>query len=153
MHPSKLKPGEFVAIGGGLLLTVALFLNWYASKGEGRILKGKEMLEGSISGWDVHTIIRYPILIAALAPIILTYIILRNHALSWPRGELTAVLGIFAFGLIAYNGLADRPATSNSLSSLQLGWYLSILGSLLIVGGSAIRASSVERKRKPPGTL
>ncbi len=153
MHPAKLKTGEFVAIAGGVLLTIALFLNWYASKGQGEIIKGDEMLRGSISGWDVHTIIRYPILIAALAPIVLTYIILRNHALSWPRGELTAVLGIFAFGLIAYNGLADRPATSNSLSSLEYGWYLAVLGSMLIIGGSASRASSVERKRKPPGTL
>jgi hypothetical protein len=153
MHPSKLKPGEFVAIAGGVLLGVALFLKWYASKGEGKLIKGSEMIQGSISGWDIHTIIRYPILIAALAPIILTYIILRNHALSWPRGEMTAVLGIFAFGLIAYNGLANRPATSNSLSSLELGWYLAIIGSILIIGGSASRASSVERKRKPPGTL
>lgn len=153
MHPSKLKPGEFVAIIGGVLLTVALFLDWYASKGKGVILKGEEMISGAVTGWEVHTIIRYPILIAALAPIVLTYIILRNHALSWPRGELTAVLGIFAFGLIAYNGLADRPATSNSLSSLEYGWYLAVLGSILLVGGSAIRASSVERKRKPPGTL
>lgn len=153
MHPSKLKLGEFVAVVGGVLLTVALFLDWYASKGKGRLMQGDETVKGALSGWDIHTIIRYPILIAALAPIVLMYILLRNHALSWPRGELTAVLGIFAFGLIAYNGLADRPATSNSLSSLQLGWYLAILGSILVVGGSASRASSVERKRKPPGTL
>jgi hypothetical protein len=149
MSMSKLQKGEFIAIAGGLLLLVALFLDWYASKGLGRI-DGKA---GALTGWEVHVIIRWLLLAAAIAPLILAYIIMRDHALSWPRGEMTAVIAIACFGLIFYNGLVARPGTSNSLTSLQIGWYLAVLGTLLMLSGSALRSSNVERKRKPPGTL
>jgi len=149
MDFSKLQRGEFVAMAGGALLLVGLFLDWYTTKGLGRI----EGVAGPQSGWEVHSIVRYLLLAAALAPFILAYIILRDHALSWPRGELTAVIAIACFGLISYNGLIARPGTSNSLTGLQLGWFVALLGTLLMLGGSAVRSSSVERKRKPPGTL
>ena len=149
MSPSKLQKGEFIAIGGGILLLIGLFLDWYKSKGLGRI----DGVAGALSGWEVHTLIRWVLLLAAIAPIILAYIIMRDHALSWPRGEMTAVIAIASFGLIAYNGLVARPGTSNSLTSLQIGWLVAIAGTLLMLAGSALRSSNVERKRKPPGTL
>ncbi len=149
MDLRKLQKGEFIAIVGGALLGVALFLNWYTTKGLGRI----NGVAGGQTGWEVHTLIRYPLLAAAVAPIILAYIILRDHSLSWPRGELTAVIAIASFGLILYNGLIARPGTSNSLTSVQPGWFVAIAGTLLMLAGSALRSSNVERKRKPPGTL
>lgn len=149
MDVSKLQRGEFIAIAGGILLLIGLFMNWYASKGLGRI----NGVAGALTGWEVHTIIRYLLLAAAAAPVILAYIIMRDHALSWPRGELTAVIAIASFGLIFYNGLIARPGTSNSLTSLQLGWFVAVAGTLLMLSGSALRSSNVERKRKPPGTL
>ena len=149
MHPSKLQKGEFIAIAGGILLLIGLFLDWYATKGLGEI----DGRQGSFSGWEVHTIIRWLLLAAAVAPLILAYIIMRDHALSWPRGEMTAVIAIACFGLVTYNGLIAKPGTSNSLSSLQLGWFVAVAGTLLMLAGSALRSSNVERKRKPPGTL
>lgn len=149
MDLKKLQRGEFLAIIGGALLGVGLFLNWYATKGLGKI-NGHS---GSFSGWDVHHLMRYVLLLAAIAPAFLAYIILRDHALSWPRGELTAVIAIAAFGLIIYNGALAQPGTSNSLTSLQAGWFVSLLGTLLMITGSALRSSKSERKRKPPGTL
>ena len=149
MDLSKLQKGEFIAIAGGVLLAVGLFLDWYATKGLGRI----NGAAGAMSGWDVHTTIRYLLLAAALAPLILAYIIVRDHALSWPRGEMTAVVAIASFGLLTYNGLLAQPGTSNDLTTLEAGWYVAVLGTLLMLGGSAVRSSKVERKRKPPGTL
>ena len=149
MHPGKLQRGEFIAMAGGVLLAVALFLNWYATKGNGAI----DGQQGEFSGWDVHSILRWIFLASAIAPFVLSYIIARNISLSWPRGEVTAVVAIFAFGFLLYNGLLQRPGTSNSLSSLQLGWFVAVLGTVLMMGGAAIRSSAVERKRKPPGTL
>jgi hypothetical protein len=149
MHLSKLQRGEFIAIAGGALLGIGLFLHWYATNGLGRI-DGKK---GDFSGWEIHTTMRYLLLAAAVAPIILAYVIVRDHKLSWARGEMTAVVAIAAFGLIAYNGLVARPGTSNSLVSLQLGWLVAIAGSLLMLAGSALRSSKSERKRKPPGVL
>ncbi len=149
MHLSKLQRGEFIAIAGGALLGVGLFLTWYGTNGRGRI----DGMKGDFSGWDVHTILRYVLLAAAVAPVILAYVILRDHKLSWARGELTAVIAIAAFGLVFYNGLIARPGTSNSLVSLKFGWLVALAGTLLMLFGSAQRASKSERKRKPPGVL
>ena len=108
---------------------------------------------GSFSAWDVHDILRYVLLVAAAAPIILAYIILRDHTLSWPRGELTAVIGIFAFGLIIYNGVLVRPGEPSGQISLAIGWFGMLAGALLITVGGAIRSGESERRRKPPGVL
>ena len=57
------------------------------------------------------TILRFVLLVAAVAPVILAYIIVRGHALSWPRGELTAVIALVALSLTFFVG-RDRPARS-----------------------------------------
>ena len=149
MDLSKLQRGEFIALLGGVLLLVGLFFDWYTTKGRGEI----DGTRGPQSGWEVHTVLRYPLAAAAVAPFVLAYIVLRDHVLSWPRGELTAVIAIAALGLLFYNGLIAQPGTSNSLTSLQPGWLVAAVGTLLILSGSALRSSNVERKRKPPGTL
>ena len=149
MQPGKLQRGEYVAMIGGALLLISLFLPWYGTKGNGRI----NGTTGTFTGWDSHSILRWLLLAAALAPFILAYIIFRDHALSWPRGEMTAVVAIAAFGLVLYNGVIDRPGDPRSLIALKLGYALGILGPLLMLTGSALRSSTTERKRKPPGTL
>jgi hypothetical protein len=149
MHPENLERGEYIAMGGGLLLAISLFLPWYSTKGLGRI----NGTGGDFSGWDAHSILRWLLLAAAAAPFILAYIIARDHALSWPRGELTAVVAIAAFGLLFYNGIVDRPGTVRSLVSLQWGYAVAILGSLLMLVGAAARSGATERKRKPPGVM
>ncbi len=87
------------------------------------------------------------------APLILAYIILRGHKLSWARGEMTAVTSIAAFGLIVYGGIIDKPGEPAGLISLRFGWILALLGVIAMLVGSALRASEVERARKPPGVL
>jgi len=140
---------ELLAILGGVLLLAGLFLGWYDATGFDSI-NGKH---GTFTGWEVHTLMRWLLLAAALAPLILAYILIRGHALSWPRGELTAVVAIAAFGLIAYNAFVAKPGTVSGQTSLKLGVFVSLLGTLLMLAGSAARASQVERKRKPPGTI
>src|SRR5207244_105178 len=108
----------------------------------------------SLSGWQVHhPIVRILLLLGALAPIILAYIIARDHALSWPRGEMTAVVSVAAFGLIGYHGFIDKPGDPRSLTSLRFGIFVALLGSILMFVGSAWRSSDAERPRKPPGTI
>jgi hypothetical protein len=149
MDRAKLRQGEYVAMGGGLLLIIGLFLPWYHVDGLGR-LNGTN---GTFTGWDAHHILRYLLLLAGLAPFILAWIIVRDHALSWPRGELTAVVSIAAFGLIAYQAFVSKPGEPTSLVHLQWGVFVALLGTVLMFAGSALRSSDVERKRKPPGTI
>ena len=149
----KLTRTEIMAMVGGAILAVGLFLPWYHAKNGNASING-EKGPLDVTGWSAHPTMRYLLLAAAAAPFILAYIIIRGHQLSWARGEMTAVVAIAAFGLLAYSGLVDRPGEpGNSLIGLKLGWVVAIVGTILMLVGSALRASEVERKRKPPGVL
>ena len=136
-------------MGGGILLILGLFLTWYHADKLAK-LNGTN---GDFSGWDAHSILRWLLLLAGLAPFILAWIILRDHALSWPRGEMTAVVSVAAFGLIAYHAFIDKPGDPHSLIHLRFGIFIALIGTILMFSGSALRSSDVERARKPPGTI
>lgn len=153
MHFSKLNRGEVVAVVGGLLLGIAIFLNWYHSSSVNASIGDKPAGIGSYSAWDVHPIMRILLLAAAAAPLILAYIILRDHQLSWPRGQLTSVVAIAAIGLIFYNGVVAIPGQVTSELSLQVGWYMAFAGAILMLTGSVMRQNESEVRRKPPGMI
>jgi hypothetical protein len=148
----RLRGTELVGMAAGALLVAALFLPWYATDASNSHseVHGRT---GSISGWDVHPILRWLLLLAALAPFILAYIIIRGHQLSWARGELTAVVAIAALGLLLFNAFGGRPGDPNSAVDLAWGWFVALLGILLMLFGSAKRSSETERVRKPPGVI
>jgi uncharacterized membrane protein len=148
----RIASSEIVAAVGGLLLAIGIFLPWYSPNQDNRNANVGGVRD-AVSAWDYHSILRWLLLAAALAPIILLWIVIRDHELSWPRGEMTAVVGIIAFGLVAYVGIIDRPGEPSGQIGLGIGWILSFLGTILIAIGGSIRASSTERPRKPPGVL
>ena len=151
MHLGRLSRSEWTAVAGGLLLAVAIFLPWYGtSENPNAEIDGAR---GDFSAWEVHPILRWLLLLAALAPLILAWIVLRDHELSWPRGELTAVVAMAALVLVLYNGIVTRPGDPRSQISLQIGWFLAVVGILMMMAGGAKRATEVERKRKPPGVM
>jgi hypothetical protein len=152
MHLSKLSRSEVIAAIGGILLGVSVFLTWYVpnEKNRNAVVAGSRE---AVSAWDAHTYLRYLFLAAAIAPLILAYIVLRDHKLSWPRGELTAVVAIAAFGIIGYVGIVDRPGEPPGEIGLGIGWFGAMLGVILMAVGGAMRASGTERPRKPPGVL
>ena len=47
----------------------------------------------------------------------------------------------------------DRPGEPSGEISLKYGWFLALLATIISFYGSAVRASEVERVRKPPGTI
>ncbi len=104
-------------------------------------------------GWESLDFIRYLLLITAVAPLILAYIIIRGHALSWPRGELTAVIALIALTLVVFRGLIDRPGTPPGQISISVGWCGGAVRRLLILAGSVFRAQKGGAPRKPPGVL
>lgn len=151
MHPSRLQRGEIIAAIGGVLLAASIFVSSYKpSENPNAVIEGARE---AVSAWQVHEILRWVLLAAAVAPLILTYIVMRDHQLSWPRGEVTAVIGIFAIGLIVYNGILDRPGEPSGQISLAVGWYGMFVGALLCAAGGALRSGESERRRKPPGVL
>ena len=164
MDLKRLQWGEILAAVGGVLLAIALFVKAYETRPENpnAQINGMggpnarppiERGDGTYSMWAVHNILRILLLLAAIAPIILVYIIARDIALSWPRGELTAVIGLTAVTLVFYVGVIDRPGEPSGEIELEIGWYGCLLGSLMMAVGGAFRSSEVERRRKPPGVL
>ena len=152
MNISRLGTAELVAGVGSLLLAVCLFLPWYETSADNpnAVVDG---VRGAVSGWEVHAILRWLLLAAAAAPLILIWIIVRDHELSWSRGEMTAVAAIAAFGLVGYSGLLDRPGSPSGAIALQLGYFGALLGTVLMTAGGALRAAESETARKPPGVM
>jgi hypothetical protein len=152
VKPQNLQRGEWIAMAGAALLAVAVFLAWYHLDGPNAKLESYGPGD-SPSAWQVHPIMRWLLLAASAAPFILAWIVIREHQLSWPRGEVTMVVAITAIGLIFYTGVISRPGDPSGDIKLRIGWYLALLGGILMLAGSVIRQGETERGRKPPGTL
>jgi hypothetical protein len=152
MNLGRLGRGEFLAVLGSLLLALGVFLPWYETNPDNRNAN-VDGATGSFSAFDAHPILRWLLLAAAAAPLILAWIIVRDHELSWPRGEMTAVVGMIALVLVLYVGLVDRPGDPSGQISIQFGWIVALLGIVAIIVGGAMRAGGTERPRKPPGVL
>jgi hypothetical protein len=148
-----LNRGELIATAGGILLGVSLFLSWYSLGNENAVLGPCHGPNSSCSGWDSLGFARYLLLIAAVAPAILAYIIIRGHALSWPRGELTAVTALVALTITLFRGLIDKPGSPPDEISVDVGWWVALFGCFLILAGAIFRTQESIDLRKPPGVL
>ena len=153
MNLKELDRGEVVAIAGGILLGVSLFLSWYSLGNRNAVLGSCRGPNTSCTGWAALSILRFLFLIAAVAPLILAYIIVRGHALSWPRGELTAVVALVALTQTVYRGLLDRPGSPPEEISVSIGWWVALAADLLILTGAVFRSKQSGVRRKPPGVL
>lgn len=158
MDFKRLARGEWLAMAGGIVVIISLFLPAYRpDQGNPNVdmFPDKSGLqnEASYSVWQVHPYSRWILLLAALAPLILAYIIARDYELSWPRGQLTSVLAIYIIGFSVYWGFIDRPGEPSSAVGLGVGLFGILLGAILMLVGSFMRQAETEVKRKPPGTL
>jgi hypothetical protein len=142
-----------IAVLGGLLLALSIFLTWYSLGNVNARLNGCHGPNTSCTGWDSLTFLRFALLLAAIAPAILAYIIVRGHALSWPRGELTAVVALAALTFTLFRGVIDKPGSPPGEISVDYGWWVALLGALLILSGSIWRTRESSTRRKPPGVL
>src|SRR5438270_13596142 len=116
---------------GAVLLAASVFLAWYHLDNSKTILNGHAG-PASLTGWQSHKIIRFLLLAAAAAPLILSWIIVREHELSWPRGQVTMIVAIAALGLVFYVGIIDRPGDPSGDVKLRIGWYLALVSSILM---------------------
>jgi hypothetical protein len=150
---SRLQRGDIISAIGGVVLLVSLFLPWFSvDLGENVTLCGAG--NDICTAWQTFNFLDFLLLAGCAAPFILVWIIARGHKLSWPPGEVTAIVGITATALILYNGVIDRAGNQPSSIHLDFGWYLGLAGSLLLLLGAAnvqmIRGGAV---RRPPGVF
>ena len=164
MQFSKLSRSELLGIVAAAILVAALFLlDWYSlAPTDGRdagqsdeFICGVDQYE--CTGWETFPILRWLLLLTAIAPPILAYIVVRGHKLSWAPGELTMVAGFTAFVLIAYNGLIDPPGTGNAEIGVtkEIGYYIALAASAGIAACGIGRAMESQKGalRKAPGTV
>jgi hypothetical protein len=160
MDFSKLERSEIVGIVAGLILVLSLFLQWFTLDTGSDILRDEPedwvCGEGqtSCTGFETFPVLRWLLIAAAAAPLILSYIVIRGNKLSWPRGELTAIVGLTALVLIAFNGFIDRPSPNDIGVNLSYGYFIALLaaGGIFISGGfRAVESSG--GPRKPPATF
>ena len=117
MDLRHISRSEIIAAVGGALLALGVFLPWYVPNTDNRNANVNGARD-AVSAFDTYSIMRWLLLAAAVAPIVLLYIVVRDHELSWPRGEMTAIVGVIAFGLTAYVGIVDRPGEPPTRSRL-----------------------------------
>jgi hypothetical protein len=149
----QLDRGELIAVVGGAVLAISLFLAWYSLGNANAKLGSCRGPHTSCTAWNALTVLRFLLLLAAVAPVILAWVIIRGHALSWPRGELTAVTALVALTFTVFRGVIDKPGTPPGEISLNYGWFVALVGGLLILAGSIWRSQEQAARRKPPGVL
>jgi hypothetical protein len=151
MNFRQLDRGELIAVLGGAILGVSLFLAWFTLGDKYTVLGSCRGPSTSCSAWKSMMVIRYLLLVTAVAPLVLAWIIIRGHALSWPRGEMTAIIAIAALTFTVFRGLIDRPGTPSGEIAIDYGWWIGLAGGVLILVGSVFRAKESGAVRKPPG--
>ena len=145
----QLDRRELIAVLGGAILGLSVFLAWYTLGDRYTVLGNCRGPGSSCTAWNSLLILRFLLLVAAIAPAVLAWIILRGHALSWPRGEMTAIIAIAAVTFTVFRGVIDKPGEI----SISFGWWIGLLGGMLILVGSVWRTKESMRTHKPPGLL
>jgi hypothetical protein len=159
MDTSELRRPELIGLIAALVLVISLFLEWFTLGSDAVRDESDDWVCGegndSCSGFATFPILRWLLIAAAAAPFILSYIVARGHQLTWPRGELTAVVGLTAFVLIAYNGLVDKPSANDIQVSLSYGYWIALLAAvgIFLAGGFRAVESGGGAQRKPPATF
>jgi hypothetical protein len=156
-----------VIIGGiasALLLVAIFFFSWYSYDLAG-VDKPPHESDAWVCGtgntsctaWATFPILRWLLLLLALAPLILAYILVRGHKLSYPPGEMTMISGFAGAVLIFYNGIIDKPGTGPAEIGIGLDWgyWVALVCSIVIavIGFMRSLESGGRKARKAPGTV
>ncbi|MDQ3645172.1 MAG: hypothetical protein M3356_06685 [Actinomycetota bacterium] len=155
---SRLTPAELMGCLAGVVLALSLFLPWFGTSDNPNSVLAGATGGDTVSAFDVFGILKWLLLAAASAPFILSWIVARGHKLTWKPGELTMVVGTTAFVLVLCNGIIlGRPedaATSSSIEiSLQIGYLVALVASLVLAASGFLRQSRYTEGRKPPGVI
>jgi hypothetical protein len=108
---------------------------------------------GEFTGFETFKYLDWLLVAACVAPFILAYIIARGHQLTWKPGEVTMIVGMVAFALIVLNGLVlGKPGDTVDMQ-FKIGWFVGLLGALLLTIGGTLRQALSADAKKPPGVM
>jgi hypothetical protein len=157
LDTSQVSKLEVFGMASGVLLFVSLFLPWFStgSNRDSAIASAGVGPNSSATAWQTFKILDWLLLLLSFAPFILTWILARRHALSWPTGEVTMVTGLIGIFLVLCNGLILGKPDPGIEVSLDIGWFLGLLACIGIFTAGLLRQAekSGGRARKPPGSV
>jgi hypothetical protein len=163
MDFGRLQRGEFIGFAGVGVLVASLFLNWFSTSDNANAVINGERFPGGpgqggrggeFTAFETYGVLDWLLVAACIAPFVLAWIVVRGHKLTWRPGEITMIVGMIAIALIVLNGvILGRPGDPDSEISLEIGYFVGLLGSSLICVGGIIRQAEGDRARKPPGTI
>ena len=153
--------GELVGFAGAFVLFGSLFLPWFStscsSPGHPAGCNPNSQIHGAVgdfTAWQTFGKLDVLLTLACIAPFVLAWIVIRGHALTWRPGEVTMIVGMVAAVLILLNGIIlGKPGTDPVAISLEIGWFVGLVGALGILVGGLVRQAVGGRTRKPPGVI
>lgn len=130
----RLRRGEQIAGGGGLLLFIALFFfKWY---GASISFGGGEVFSASVNGWHGHSVLRWLMLLVILAAVALVVATATQSTPALPISiapVLTAI-ALLTTVLLAYRVLLNEPGP-NDVIDVRIGAYVGLIASALVTYG------------------
>ena len=165
----RLHWAEFIGFAGVAVLLASLWLPWFSTScksqaaGEAAERAGTEALcnpnsrlngtRGEFNAFETYAIMDVLLVMACIAPFVLAFLVIRDTQLSWRPGEVTMIVGMVAAALIWLNGIIlGKPGDSVEIS-IEIGYWVGLIGANGILVGGALRQALGGRTRKPPGTL
>lgn len=161
MDFSRLQRTEVIGLAASLLLLISLFVPWYSLTDTPERVKQDAWICGTgeldCTAWSTFPLNRFLFLLAAIAPLILIYLVLTGEKGQYPTGEFTMTVGFAVIVLVAFNGLIDKPGSGITEFgiSLSIGYFMALLAGVLmaVAGGLRSLESGGGAQRKPPATF
>jgi hypothetical protein len=140
---SRLTPGELMGMAAALILLGSLWLPWFTTSGS----------NSSATAFETFPILRWFLIAACAAPFILSWIVARQHKLTWRPGEVTMIVGITTFVLILCNGIILGKPEPGIEIGLDIGYFVALLAAAGMLVAGYFRQALYTDARKPPGVL
>jgi hypothetical protein len=136
---SRIRPGDWLALGGSILLFLSLFfLDWYGiSDTTVTGAFGSVTVSGSANGWDAHEVLRWFMLATIVFALVLFVMRGLGRDPGWsvaPSAVLAALAAVTTL-LVAFRVLIDEPGP-NELIGVEAGAYLGVLFLIAITAGA-----------------
>ena len=156
LDPSQVSPAEFVGMAASGVLFASLFLPWFSTSEDNpnSTIESAGIGAGeSANAFETFQLLDPLLVLACIAPFVLTWIIARGHTLTWRPGEVTMIVGITALVLILCNGIILGKPEPGIEISLSIGYFVGMLGCIGMLVAGYLRQAVYTKARKPPGVL
>jgi hypothetical protein len=152
----RLHWSEPLGFLGSAVLVGSLWLPWFSTNAgnPNSIIGSAGIGPGqSATGWETFVILDILFVVASVAPFILAYLVARDADLSWRPGEVTMIVGITCVVLVLCNGLILGKPKPGIEISLNVGWYVGLLGAAGIFASGFLRQALHVDAKQPPGVM